>query len=137
MTGVIDSLKGAKAPYMMIGAWALSVWGRPRATMDLDFLVMVDGNGLDRLERHLLQEGFSSVETWLEWNPMLKDMQRRMHFDGIAVGPSGAWKRLIEAGAANANGKEVIKVIVPKCVGDPIPARNEKYLPPKGKLSFE
>jgi len=31
---------------MMIGAWALSVWGRPRATMDLDFLVMVDGKGL-------------------------------------------------------------------------------------------
>jgi hypothetical protein len=85
LAAVIDSLKGARVSYMMIGAWALSVWGRPRATMDLDFLVMVDGKGLGRLERHLIQEGFSSVETWLEWNPMLKDLQRRMQFEGIAV----------------------------------------------------
>jgi hypothetical protein len=85
LAAVIDSLKGARVSYMMIGAWALSVWGRPRATMDLDFLVMVDGKGLGRLERHLIQEGFSSVETWLEWNPMLKELQRRMQFEGIAV----------------------------------------------------
>jgi hypothetical protein len=54
LAAVIDSLKGARVSYMMIGAWALSVWGRPRATMDLDFLVMVDGKGLGRLERHLI-----------------------------------------------------------------------------------
>ena len=85
LAAVIDSLKGARVPYMMIGAWALAVWGRPRATMDLDFLVMTDDKGLGRLERHLLQEGFFSDETWLEWNPMLKDLQRRMQFQGVAV----------------------------------------------------
>ncbi|MFH1481436.1 MAG: hypothetical protein ABIG67_09210 [Pseudomonadota bacterium] len=33
-------------PYMMIGSWALAVRGRPKATMDLDFMAMVDEGGL-------------------------------------------------------------------------------------------
>jgi hypothetical protein len=70
---------------MMIGAWALAVWGRPRATMDLDFMVMVDEIGLGRIEDHLIRERFTSDETWLEWNPMLKESQRRMRFQGVTV----------------------------------------------------
>lgn len=85
LAAVVDSLRGTRVSYMMIGAWALAVWGRPRATMDLDFLVMVDDKGLVRLEKHLVHEGFSSDETWLEWNPMLKKLQRRMQFQGVAV----------------------------------------------------
>lgn len=85
LVAVIDSLRGARVPYMMIGAWTLSVWGRPRATVDLDFLVMVDEKGLDRLEKHLIREGFSLDETWLEWNPMLKDLQRRLEFQGVLI----------------------------------------------------
>ncbi len=30
LAAVIDSLKGARVSYMMIGAWALSVWGKPK-----------------------------------------------------------------------------------------------------------
>jgi len=70
---------------MIIGVWALAVWRRPRATLDLDFMVMVNERGLDRLERHLSQEGFSADDTWLEWNPMLRDSQRRMQFRGVTV----------------------------------------------------
>jgi hypothetical protein len=70
---------------MIIGAWALAVWGRPRATMDLDLMVMVDERGLDRLERNLIHQGFSSDDAWLEWNPMLKASQRRMQFRGVTV----------------------------------------------------
>jgi hypothetical protein len=85
LVAIVDSLRGTRVSYMMIGAWALAVWGRPRATMDLDFLVMVDGKGLGRLERYLIQEGFSLDETWLEWNPMLKDLQCRMQFQSVTV----------------------------------------------------
>lgn len=85
LAAVIDSLKGTRVSYMMIGAWTLAVWGRPRATMDLDFLVLVDDKGLAGLGKHLIQEGFSVDETWLEWNPMLKDSQLRMQFKGVAV----------------------------------------------------
>jgi len=45
LAAVIDSLKGARVSYMMIGAWALSVWGRPRATMDLDFEYLKQWSG--------------------------------------------------------------------------------------------
>jgi hypothetical protein len=82
---VIDSLKGTTVPFMIIGAWALAVWGRPRATVDLDFQVMVDEQGLGRLEKDLIRKGFSLDETWLEWNPMLKDLQRRMQLQGVTV----------------------------------------------------
>jgi len=82
---VVDSLRGTRVRHMIFGAWALAVWGRPRATMDLDFMVMVDEIGLDRLERHLIHERFSADDTWLEWNPMLKDSQRRMQFRGVTV----------------------------------------------------
>jgi hypothetical protein len=70
---------------MIVGAWAVAVWGRLRATMDLDLMVMVDERGLDRLERDLIHQGFSADHTWLEWNPMLKAVQRRMHFRGVTV----------------------------------------------------
>jgi hypothetical protein len=53
LVAAIDSLRETRVQYMVIGAWALAVWGRPRATMDLDFMVMVDGMGLDRVEKHL------------------------------------------------------------------------------------
>lgn len=82
---VIDSLRGARVPYMMIGAWALAVWGRPRATMDLDFMVMVDDKGLSCLGEQLTQESFSMDETWLKSNPMLRGSQLRMEFRGVTV----------------------------------------------------
>jgi len=85
LKAVIDALKGTTVPFMIIGAWTLAVWGRPRATVDLDFQVMVDEQGLGRLENELIHKGFSLDETWLEWNPMLKDLQRRMQFQGVTV----------------------------------------------------
>jgi len=85
LAAIIDSLRNVRAPYMMIGAWALAVWGRPRATMDLDFLVMVDDKGLERLGEQLIQEGFSLDETWLDWNPLLKGSQLRMQYHDVIV----------------------------------------------------
>lgn len=61
LAAVIASLRSARVPYMIIGAWALAVWGRPRATMDLDFMIMVDDSGLDKLRDLLTREGFSPV----------------------------------------------------------------------------
>lgn len=85
LAAVIASLRSARVPYMMIGAWALAVWGRPRATMDLDFMIMVDESGLEDLRDLLSREGFSMDQTWLEWNPMLRGSQLRMQFRGATV----------------------------------------------------
>ena len=34
----VQAFRRERAPYMLIGAWALGLWGRPRATLDLDFM---------------------------------------------------------------------------------------------------
>ena len=70
---------------MLIGAWALGVWGRPRATLDLDFMVMVDSDGLGRLGARLTRRGVTVDEEWLEWNPMLRGSQLRLRFGPITV----------------------------------------------------
>jgi DNA-binding transcriptional ArsR family regulator len=44
-------------PYAIIGAWALSLWGKPRATADLDFLVLVKEAGLRRLTTIMAEAG--------------------------------------------------------------------------------
>ena len=36
---IVDALSEARLSYMIIGAVALSAWGRPRATLDLDFII--------------------------------------------------------------------------------------------------
>ncbi len=61
-----------RVPSVLIGAWALAAWGRPRATADLDFLVLVNEEDLDRLSGRMTQAGMELDETWLEWNPMLR-----------------------------------------------------------------
>ena len=46
---MVECLRRARVGYAIIGAWALSLWGKPRATADLDFLVLVKDEELERL----------------------------------------------------------------------------------------
>jgi hypothetical protein len=71
--------------YVLIGAWALAVWGRPRATVDVDFLVLVNEEDLNRLGSVMTQSGMDLDETWLDWNPILRGYQLRFHFHGFTV----------------------------------------------------
>ena len=36
---IVDALQELGLPYMVIGAFALTAWGRPRATLDLDLII--------------------------------------------------------------------------------------------------
>jgi hypothetical protein len=38
LTRIILCFQRERLPYVLIGAWALAAWGRPRSTNDLDFL---------------------------------------------------------------------------------------------------
>jgi hypothetical protein len=51
-----------RVPYVLIGAWALSVWGMSRATNDVDFLVLVDDEELSRLGDRLIDGWFELDE---------------------------------------------------------------------------
>jgi hypothetical protein len=81
----VGCLRNARIPHALIGAWALAVWGRPRATLDLDFLVMVAEGDLERLGARMTAAGLRIDRTWLEWNPMLRGSRLRLHFRDVTV----------------------------------------------------
>ena len=82
---IIPCFQQERTPYVLIGAWALVAWGRPRATNDLDFLVLMDQGNIDHLSRRLTQAGMELDEAWLEWNPMLRGSQLRFQSQGVTI----------------------------------------------------
>lgn len=81
----VDVFRVGRVPHVLIGAWALAVWGRPRATLDVDFLVLVDEAELGSLGARMTRLGMRLDEHWLEWNPMLRGHQLRLHFHDVAI----------------------------------------------------
>jgi hypothetical protein len=70
---------------VIIGAWALSMWGQPRATADLDFLVLVNEGELGRLSALMTRVGMEVDETWQQWNPLLRGSQIRFQYRGVTL----------------------------------------------------
>jgi len=81
----VECFRHERIPYALIGAWALAVWGRPRATTDVDFLVMLNEEDLGRLGYKMALAGMEIDEAWRQWNPMLRTTQLRLQFRGVAV----------------------------------------------------
>jgi len=71
--------------YAIIGAWALSLWGKPRATADLDFLVLVKDDRLERLTAVMTNSGMDIDELWQQWNPLLRGSQARLQYRGVTI----------------------------------------------------
>ena len=71
--------------YALIGGMALSVWGRPRTTLDLDFLVQVDEEKLLKIREWVLKEGLKIDNTWVESNPLMARVQLRLRFGQVMV----------------------------------------------------
>lgn len=64
--------------YCLVGALAVNAWGRLRSTKDIDLLVLADLPARTKLLDALLAQGFQLDETWLEHNPMAKDVVMRL-----------------------------------------------------------
>lgn len=82
---VTACLRREQIPYALIGAWVLAAWGRPRATLDVDFLVLVKEEDLEHLSAQMARSGLELDETWLEWNPMLRGTQLRFRWQGAMI----------------------------------------------------
>jgi hypothetical protein len=82
---VVGCFRRARVLYVLIGAWALAVWGRPRATVDVDFLVLVNEEDLNRLGSVMTRAGMDLDETWLDWNPILRGYQLRFHYHSFTI----------------------------------------------------
>ena len=81
----MKTLRRARVRYAIIGAWALSLWGKPRATADLDFLVLVKDEELERLAAFMTRAGMDVDELWQQWNPLLRGSQLRFQHRGVTI----------------------------------------------------
>ena len=82
---IVACFRRERVPYVLIGAWALAAWGRPRATNDVDFLALVNEEDLARISERMSQAGMAFDKTWAQWNPLLRGSQLRFQFQGITV----------------------------------------------------
>lgn len=82
---VVKCLRRARVQYVVIGAWALSLWGKPRATADLDFLLLVNDQELERLSGSMTRAGMQLDQQWQQWNPLLRGSQVRLQHHGVTI----------------------------------------------------
>ena len=58
----IRCLNSNDVRYLLVGGWAVGIYGNPRATKDIDFLVAIDGDNLDKLKKALISFGGPPVD---------------------------------------------------------------------------
>ena len=57
----IKYLNSNKVKYLLLGGWAVGIYGQPRVTKDIDFLIAKDKNNLNRLKKALNEFGSPPV----------------------------------------------------------------------------
>jgi hypothetical protein len=72
------ALSSTQAPHCVIGALALGVWGTPRATYDVDILILAHCNDPQPFLGLLRTAGFSINETRHDANPMAREAVLRL-----------------------------------------------------------
>jgi hypothetical protein len=78
LKAVIEALPSPTPPYCLIGALAVNAWGRVRATQDIDLLIRSHQPARSDLIDTLVVRGFQPDTTWIERNPMAKDVVIRL-----------------------------------------------------------
>jgi hypothetical protein len=63
---LLDELEAAKVPYMVMGGWAVQVWGRPRPTYDVDFTLSLSDADLCAFLQVLADRGMIVDEAFLK-----------------------------------------------------------------------
>jgi predicted nucleotidyltransferase len=58
----LNSLNENNVEYLLLGGWAVGIYGHPRATGDMDVLIAVDDANVDRLQKALYEFGAPTVD---------------------------------------------------------------------------
>ncbi len=53
----IKFLNGHNVRYLFVGGWAVGIYGNPRATKDIDFLIATDDENIENLQTALHKFG--------------------------------------------------------------------------------
>ena len=81
---IVNAFGELKLPYMVIGAFALSAWGRPRATLDLDFIIQAS-EVPESLIGIFTALGVRYDKEWDRYNPMIRAFHKRFRSGRIPV----------------------------------------------------
>jgi hypothetical protein len=57
----LNSLNKNNVEYLLLGGWAVGIYGAPRSTADMDVFIAVDDDNLDRLQKALYEFGAPTV----------------------------------------------------------------------------
>ncbi len=58
----IKFLNANKVKYLLVGGWAVGIYGNPRATKDIDFLIAIDDANLKRLQKAMYDFGAPTID---------------------------------------------------------------------------
>ena len=58
----VQCLNSNNVRYLLVGGWAVGLYGNPRATKDIDFLVAITSENLEKLQKALLAFGAPPVD---------------------------------------------------------------------------
>ena len=58
----VQCLNSNNVKYLLIGGWAVGMYGHPRATKDIDFLLSISNSNLKNLEKALLAFGSPPID---------------------------------------------------------------------------
>lgn len=78
LSTAVEALSIPPLPYCLIGELALGAYGRPRATHDVDLLILTDSATAHSYLDSLHAKGFARASDWHEANPMARDVVIRL-----------------------------------------------------------
>ena len=58
----IQCLNSNNVRYLLVGGWAVGIYGNPRATKDIDFLISTNDDNLEKLQNAFLAFGAPPVD---------------------------------------------------------------------------
>lgn len=57
----LNSLNKNNVKYLLLGGWAVGIYGAPRATADLDVFIAIDEDNIEKLQKALYEFGAPTV----------------------------------------------------------------------------
>ena len=79
---ILRFLRSERIEYMLVGAIALSFWGKTRATADIDFLVQLNAEDLAQLRP---PDEWRLDLKWAQYNLLIRHLQKRFIVPGIIL----------------------------------------------------
>lgn len=58
----IQLLNENEVKYLLVGGWAIGIYGNPRATKDIDFFIGIDDENINRLQQAMYEFGIPAFD---------------------------------------------------------------------------